>query len=437
MSKALGNATRKQSIFIIASILFLLAYEVLPKKQHDFTPANGYQTALYDDANMDGTSKPSWINEGRDWRCELILIGGRGHCGMTLSLDWSHRISHDFSGYDQVVVEIQGSPELQHVTMSLRNFVPDVSTWGDVESYQYISGTISKDELNRELTMELREFRVGEWWVEENNIPRKYQIPTYDKVTSVAFDINHLNPSGVYTIEIKSVTFVGELISRATWYLCAVSCWLVMSFSQLVMTAIRAHQKSTVDRAMIKKMTVIQNDLIDQSAELEKRSTIDPLTQVLNRYGFELVLKSLADSRQNDSSTTLLLVDIDHFKHINDEYGHTAGDGVIFHIASMLNMHVRDLDSVVRWGGEEFLLCLPNCPIDRGKMIAEKIRIAVAATDIDDLPTLKVTISVGVASFKATENFEQAFNAADKALYQAKRKGRNRVITLDSEAESA
>lgn len=423
----MGNATRNQSIFIVASILFLLAYEVLPKKQHALIPVNIEKTSLYTDQSIGGTSVVNWLDQGKSWKCELKKINNAGFCGITISNDWSHLITTDLSSYDKVIVELEASPALEHVTMSLRNYVPGVSTPGQVETYKYVSGAISKDELNRTLKIELREFRVAEWWIEQFKIPRKHQIPTYDQVSSIAFDIDRLNPPGTHTLHIKSATFVGDLVSRASWYLCAVSFWLAMSFSQLVMTALKTHKKLSHDRAMITKMTAIQNSLLDQSAEFEKRSTIDPLTQVLNRYGFEQVMEDLNESGIDDAQAVILLVDIDHFKKINDKNGHATGDKVIAHIAYMLRKHVRDLDSVVRWGGEEFLLFIPNCPIGKGKAIAEKICIAIATTDIEDLPSEHVTVSIGVSSFNISESFERAFEIADKALYQAKRKGRNQV----------
>ena len=118
------------------------------------------------------------------------------------------------------------------------------------------------------------------------------------------------------------------------------------------------------------------------------------------------------------------MIDIDHFKKINDTHGHSIGDDVIKHVAGVLNSRNRAEDVVARFGGEEFVVLLDHCPIDDAMIKAEKIRKAVAEATLNNIP---VTISIGVAHLDKQKNFDSLLKLSDLALYVAKDNGRNRV----------
>jgi len=120
-------------------------------------------------------------------------------------------------------------------------------------------------------------------------------------------------------------------------------------------------------------------------------------------------------------------MDIDHFKKINDTYGHTIGDYVLAEVSQIVKTHIRGNDLFARWGGEEFLLVCRNTQIEQARLVAEKIRLLIASYEFDH--DINASASFGVATLRANETLEQLFNAADKALYQAKNEGRNRVVT--------
>jgi diguanylate cyclase (GGDEF)-like protein len=124
----------------------------------------------------------------------------------------------------------------------------------------------------------------------------------------------------------------------------------------------------------------------------------------------------------------LCLLDIDHFKRINDTYGHLAGDTVLREFAATVQRQIRDSDSFGRYGGEEFLLMLPETSIDEAHALAERVRANIARLGFPDLPDLAVTVSIGIAQFRTDEPISQTVARADEALYQAKSSGRNRVV---------
>jgi diguanylate cyclase (GGDEF)-like protein len=133
----------------------------------------------------------------------------------------------------------------------------------------------------------------------------------------------------------------------------------------------------------------------------------------------------------------LCLLDIDHFKRINDTYGHLAGDAVLREFAATVQRQIRDSDSFGRYGGEEFLLMLPETSAEEAMALAERVRANIAGLGFPELPDLAVTVSIGIAEFRTGEPISQTVARADEALYQAKASGRNRVVRYGQAAESA
>ncbi len=160
--------------------------------------------------------------------------------------------------------------------------------------------------------------------------------------------------------------------------------------------------------------------------QLEVLSTTDSLTGVKNRRAFEHSLdQELALVDRRATPLSLVIVDVDHFKKVNDTYGHTAGDGVLQTIAALLTQSARTVDIVARIGGEEFAVILPNTDQTSALMVAERMRATVAN---EAWPHLPMTISLGTATLLNLEKASGLFLRADKAMYLAKTLGRNRVV---------
>ena len=165
--------------------------------------------------------------------------------------------------------------------------------------------------------------------------------------------------------------------------------------------------------------------------ELERVSRIDALTGVMTRRAFDQrLIEEIERARRFDHPLTLLMADFDHFKRVNDTWGHHAGDAVLRSFVSMCQQACRVHDLVGRLGGEEFTLLLPETEIDAAVVAAERLRDAVAQRPIDlDTPgqSLHVTVSVGVAQLRASDGASELIQRADRALYAAKAAGRNCV----------
>jgi diguanylate cyclase (GGDEF)-like protein len=168
--------------------------------------------------------------------------------------------------------------------------------------------------------------------------------------------------------------------------------------------------------------------------QLEKISRVDGLTGLYNRRFWEeqFVMEFKRDKR-SDSPSALIMIDIDHFKKVNDTYGHPAGDEVIKALAGIIKKATRETDVAGRYGGEEFAIMLPDTPVANVEFVSERIRRLVEkCTVVYDEIDISFTISIGIAGFKQTHaDSTQWLDSADKALYQAKESGRNRVIVAD------
>ena len=159
---------------------------------------------------------------------------------------------------------------------------------------------------------------------------------------------------------------------------------------------------------------------------LREQATRDPLTDLLNRRAGEWQLeRAFLAAREGQKPFCLIMADVDHFKAINDTWGHPAGDQVLQRVAAVLRTGVRATDSVVRWGGEEFLLVLPYCEQAAALLQAERLRERVADAEQGEMG--RVTVSMGVAELQRGETLANLIERVDQALYQAKHAGRNQV----------
>lgn len=178
----------------------------------------------------------------------------------------------------------------------------------------------------------------------------------------------------------------------------------------------------------VDEIKYLLNDLFQAAANMENGS--DPLTRTLNRRFLPSILgREVSLAKNTRSPLALLMVDVDHFKAINDTYGHSAGDMVLSSVAEYLLGTVRGTDYVFRYGGEEFLVVLVETSRSEAQAIAERIRQKIASQkpSISDSARVEITASIGVASFEGHPDYQYLIDLADKALYQAKREGRNRV----------
>ncbi len=206
-------------------------------------------------------------------------------------------------------------------------------------------------------------------------------------------------------------------------------------------------------QGMRHSVTELQSTVAGHSEEVELlkealqqaigEAMTDPLTGLNNRRAFDRIISEVIDGGTTSvHSHSLLMLDVDHFKRVNDTYGHVFGDKVLRSIAHVLQSKVKGADSVARFGGEEFAVLLPKTGAKGAEVVAEQIREAVEKGRIRDpgkgIEVGKITISIGVALYRVGDTAESFIERADRALYQSKKDGRNRVTVAElSETQAA
>jgi diguanylate cyclase (GGDEF)-like protein len=198
---------------------------------------------------------------------------------------------------------------------------------------------------------------------------------------------------------------------------------------------VRVNAELEVARRERQDLAEAQQRLTEQNVLLRELAVVDELTSLRNRRFFDRTLQYEVDRmKRYDRHLSLVLIDVDHFKSVNDRFGHLMGDEVLKVVARCLEKNVRKADLAARYGGEEFALVLPETGLAGALHVAERVRESVEQLELDGF---KVTVSLGVATVEKSwpGDIPGIVRAADQALYQAKRTGRNKVVTVELNGE--
>jgi len=176
---------------------------------------------------------------------------------------------------------------------------------------------------------------------------------------------------------------------------------------------------------LLGQLRVKNEKLTSSNKNLRQKAYNDALTGIFNRRGLLKYIKT----KLLEYKYSIVIIDIDNFKQVNDTYGHDAGDEVLKHLANRISKNIRKTDVIARWGGEEFVLLVKSSELEIVQIIAEKLRMDI---EKEKFPVVeKITASFGVSNFKnRNQSFEDVFKNADNALYQAKENGRNKVFVF-------
>lgn len=229
------------------------------------------------------------------------------------------------------------------------------------------------------------------------------------------------------------------IYARATW-VAVITGGSLLLLIQSLLYLYNARARSIERNKASKELEEKHNLLLQLSEELRIASITDPLTGAFNRRFFlESAAKLVSLARRHEGSLSIVILDVDHFKHINDTHGHPAGDKVLQAITAIIKAQLREHDVLARFGGEEFIIALPHTDIDAAGAVAERLRSAIMAESVSfDATEIGITASIGVATHDSDEStIEGTIRRADAALYKAKNGGRNQVVTDASDGRAA
>lgn len=421
---------------IALTVLLLLGQAWLPERSLDLAaPGAVSNFFLIAPGEVQGEPPVQWVDaDRRHWRCRYPAQAPSQGCGMTLVLSGEDpKRGLDLSRFETLAVDLAYKGSSPYVRVALRNFDPRFSKLEDGNSSRMQSVNIRQRDIATPLLLDLGELTVPEWWITQFNLPREYNRPSVENVTTLSIDVPADVAGQPQDMELRHLTLKGPWIGRDTVYLGLLCAWLLAAC--LVVTqhwrALRrshSHQQREID-ALTARTRLLR---IEQD-KLRRLATIDELTGVLNRRGLE---SALEDFEGQPDGVALVLLDIDHFKHINDRWGHAIGDEVLRRMAAVITANLRASDVIGRWGGEEFLVACQGRHVDDAMRLAEKLREAVQNGSFDAKGRFAITASFGVALAPPGTSTHRAFKRADAALYRAKSAGRNRV-ELDTAHDTA
>jgi len=398
-----------------------------------------YDVAAFDDrANPGGNSVASVdrANGGLGMDCDLRAGYEWAFCELRLEFAKApHGI--DLSRYDSMRLWISATgPEAQQrVRIYVRNFDPAYSKPGQFESQKVDQLIYEPSAYPQGYEVPLSRFTVSQWWVDEHPMTLELEAPDFRNATQIAFSTGPKVEPGLHTIRIQRIELTGKLISIATFRLGIIAVWMLSVFGYLVVDGLLKRNELRLSAASQSSLQRLNESLRLETRSLAEIARTDPLSGALNRKGLADELTRLV--RLDDGQTfpmTLVFIDIDHFKRINDAHGHDTGDQVISGLSHLVRSAVQRDDLFARWGGEEFLLVFRDTPGLKGRDIAERLRERIAVANWPD--GLRVTCSFGVSEWHRGEDLNEGIKRADEAMYRAKQQGRDRV-EIELEAREA
>ncbi len=387
--------------------------------------------AAVDDSGSGGATR-SHIEKRGDHNVIICDIAASNYawpfCEASFDLSTSKDKGTDLSNFSRVQLWLKfTSPNTSSLRVQVRNF--NGAYTKDESTLKYSAVELYNTRQNP-IIIPIRSFQVPTWWIAENKIPPELSNPDFSNV--IVFEVatgSNIKP-GHYEIDIERIEFQGKYLNDGSLYLCLLILWGCAAILYILERIKYIRDELTYANQHRRKLEELNSLLHVKSRDLEERLTRDPLTGALNREGIAF----LFDSRNNKYSglkLSLIFIDIDFFKRVNDTYGHLTGDQVLIQFAKVLSESTREADVLARWGGEEFVLACPNTGLLSAARLAEKIRDKI--TRLTWPEQILLTASFGVAEMR-DESPTEFIARADAALYSAKARGRNRVVlSLDAD----
>lgn len=418
---------------IIASVSAIVLQKYLPKKSIVVVP----NTALYDTyyylATPEGSkTRFEFIDQSKhQWRCISEELDGWLVCSFSMVLVKDVTRGWDLSSYSTLDIKLNYQGPAQKMRVVLRHVDERFTIEGDSNSTKFQFIILRQEDFNKEVSINLTEFTVAEWWIEQFDLPRHLARPDVSNVVYLGIEFIEGIPPGNHDVTLESLKFSGDLISPEHLYLGILALWILSGLTVVGVRMVRLNQESQEAKQRIDELATSNVRLQSEKSRFQTLSNLDALTGIYNRYAIDKsIAQLLADPRKN--SIALIVIDIDHFKRINDRRGHDVGDNILKQFTLIVSSNIRNEDIFGRWGGEEFILICPKTSIDNAFYLAEKIRKIVSDTLFEEEKPLTITASFGVGTILPDEDFASAFRRVDAALYHAKSLGRNCTIIAET-----
>lgn len=326
----------------------------------------------------------------------------------------------DLSSFTSVYVKARYiNQEHNSLRFQLRNFNPLYGQFDDQGTWKYVGIEFWPQRSPQANEIPLKSLQVASWWIAEQKLPIKYAVPEFTNVMMLELSTGNNIQPGQYVIELEHIKFTGKYFTNNQVLLFLISLWACSAVGFLFFNLSWSRKQLIETKSKAEELRQLNQLLNVKTKELKDQAERDPLTGALNRAGIKTIFTKELEV------LSVMFIDIDYFKSVNDRYGHTVGDEVLKAFAKLISNNCRYTDFLARWGGEEFLLVCPNTSLKDAYDLAQALRNIISHHQWTQ--DIHLTASFGVAQ-QGDESPTAFIERADKALYDAKVRGRNQVV---------
>ena len=411
---------------VLSSVLLLIPNNLISRSKT--IVATDFQAHLYSDSSLGGQSQVSWLDQTtQSWQCTLRDAHLTPFCSMQLDVLSAEGHGIDLSQYQTMTIWLNYQGDGEYLRVYLRNRNPQYFVMSDITSTKYNVVEVPVAQLANGLSVDMSNVDVADWWVSSRKIPLELSRPELNDVLFIEIQTGSQSREGNHQLQLDKIVWQGPLITQAALYKIIIVVWIICIFSVLVYRLVVLNMRLKNNQRYQQELISINDFLNLKNKKFEDLAKTDQLTGLLNRLGIrDALYQGVNNWKATRQPFSFVLIDIDHFKQINDTYGHGMGDKILQEMAQQLQKNIRHTDHLARWGGEEFLLVCPNTTLQEAERLAELLRERVEQLTFAGVG--QITASFGV-SCMADADLNKLFKHADDALYEAKKHGRNRVVS--------
>lgn len=390
---------------------------VKPEKTFQIYPYEGSVAHLYaDSVEPNGLSTAVWVDRSSNsFECNVGYGVPYPYCGIVIKhkrtdsknyyvldlFEFDDAATIDLSSYDGMYVSLEYSGPSESLYFFIRNAKEKPTNFAEYETMQFMH--VDFKPADTEIFIDFSRIQVARWWIDRYGSDPITHKPTLTDVYDMGIELPALPAEGVHRLKLKRIAAKKAYVSQRQLYFIGTGVLGIACFLLMVQGLLYYHNR--------------------ENESLRTKMVVDPLTQCLNRLGLETAVKGVFPL-SNSASVYVMVLDLDHFKKINDTLGHAAGDEVLRKASMVLSQELRSDDVFGRWGGEEFII-ISRVTRDALENMISRLMRSLRNVSIDGSPEpYTVSMSIGVTEARLGESFDEVFRRADEAMYQVKQAGR-------------
>ena len=390
-----------------------------------------YQYKATDDKKVGGISEAILVEKNGKPLMQCSMKKGDyawPYCEVAIHFSDSIFEGIDLSSYSKLILDIdyKSADPNGRLRVYLRNSNPIYTKRNDAASLKFNGVEYEPGYNAGPKTLQLSDFQVLTWWIADYKVAVEHAAPEFSNISIIEIATPSSVSSGEFEMTINSIELRGVWIKEAILLKIILYAWLIMVIGYVLYEQKRLNKKLKVISYREERLRKLNDNLKEKNVEFAELAHRDSLTGARNRNAVRDWLDRMSQQvRWGKQTFSVIYIDIDYFKKVNDELGHQTGDDILREFVLVITGAIKSTDFLVRWGGEEFIVFSQNCNLEQAAKKAEHIRHAIEHHLWCHNEPL--TSSFGVAEMK-NERITEVIARADDALYKAKNAGRNRVV---------